>query len=87
MTMEGGGDDGQDDLDDGFSALFPPHDEDSRTVAEVSQYSFLDHLRHYMDGNRISYSNRKAVAWTILFEVGTLKRNLDTLRTRYSVSM
>lgn len=81
MTMAGGGDDGQDDLDDGFSALFPPHDEDSRTVAEVSQYSFLDHLRHYMDGNRISYSNR------ILFEVGILKRNLDTMRTRYSVSM
>jgi len=33
-----------------------------------------------MDGNKISNANRKCVEWTILFEVGTLVRNMDTLR-------
>jgi hypothetical protein len=34
-----------------------------------------------MDGNKISDANRKCVEWTILFEVGTLVRNMDTMRT------
>ncbi len=34
-----------------------------------------------MDGNKISDANRKCVEWTILFEVGTLVRNIDTMRT------
>ena len=34
-----------------------------------------------MDGNKISDANRKCVEWTIIFEVGTLVRNMDTMRT------
>ena len=34
-----------------------------------------------MDGNNISDANRKCVEWAILFEVGTLVRNMDTMRT------
>ena len=34
-----------------------------------------------MEGNKISNANRKCVEWTILFEVGTLVRTMDTLRT------
>ena len=33
-----------------------------------------------MDGNKISDADRKCVEWTILFEVGTLVRNMDTMR-------
>jgi hypothetical protein len=49
--------------------------------AEVNTYSFLERLRHYMDGYIISDANRKCVEWTILFKVGTLVRNMDTMRT------
>jgi hypothetical protein len=49
--------------------------------AEVNKYSFLERLCHYMDGITISDANRKCVEWTILFEVGTLVRNMDTMRT------
>ena len=71
--QEGSGKD--DDLD------FPNND-DANSVpdAEVNKYSFIEHLRHYMDGNKISDANRKCVEWTILFEVGTLVRNMDTMR-------
>ena len=34
-----------------------------------------------MDGNKISVTNRKCVEWTILFKVGTLVCNMDTMRT------
>jgi hypothetical protein len=34
-----------------------------------------------MDGNKINDANRKCVEWAILFEVGTLVRNMDTMRT------
>ena len=49
--------------------------------AEVNKYSFLEHMRHYMDGNKISNANRKCVEWTIIFEVGTLVCNMDIMRT------
>jgi len=66
--QEGSGKD--DDLD------FPNNnDADSVPDAEVNKYSFVEHLHHYMDGNKISNANRKCVEWTILFEVGTLVRN------------
>jgi hypothetical protein len=80
----GGGDDeyggeegdGEDDL------YFPnPDDADSVPDAEVNKYSFLKHLCHYMEGNKISNANRKCVEWTIPFEVGTFVRTMDTLRT------
>jgi hypothetical protein len=51
---EGGGDD--DDID------FPyTNDANSVPYAEVKKYSFLERLRHYMDGNKISDANRKCV--------------------------
>ena len=34
-----------------------------------------------MHGNKISEANRKCAERTILFEVGTLVRNMDTMRT------
>jgi hypothetical protein len=71
---EGGGED--DDID------FPNTDDaDSVPDAEVKKYSFLERLRHYMDGKKISDANRKCVEWTILFKVGTLVRNMGTMRT------
>ena len=71
---EGSGDD--DDID------FPNTDDgESVPDAEVNKYSFLERLHHYMDGNKISDANRKCVEWAILFEVGTLVRNMDTMRT------
>ena len=83
--VEGGGcddeyggeeDNGDDDLD--FSN---PDDVDSVPDAEVNKYSFLERLRHNMQGNKISGTNRTCVEWTILFEVGTLVHNMDTMRT------
>jgi hypothetical protein len=56
-------------------------DADSVPDAEVNKYSFLERLRHYMEGNKISDANRKCVEWTILFKVGTLVRNMDKTRT------
>jgi hypothetical protein len=56
-------------------------DADSVPDAEVNKYSFLERLRHYMEGNKISDANRKCVEWTILFKVGTLVRNMDKMRT------
>ena len=71
---EGGGED--DDID------FPNTDDaDSVPDAEVNKYSFLERLRHYMDGNKISDTNRKCVEWTILFKVGNLVHQMGTMRT------
>ncbi len=67
---------GEDDLD-------VPNTDDAVSMpdAEVDKYSFLEHLHHYMEGNKISDVNMKCVEWAILFEVGTLVRNMDTMRT------
>ena len=77
---EGGGDDDDSDFPDNLDF---PNDDDTNSVpdAEINKYSFLERLRHYMDGNKISDANRKCVEWAILFEVGTLVRNMDTMRT------
>jgi hypothetical protein len=77
---EGGGDDDDSDFPDNLDF---PNDDDADSVpdAEINKYSFLERLRHYMDGNKISDANRKCVEWAILFEVGTLVRNMDTMRT------
>ena len=56
-------------------------DANSVPDAEVNKYSFLEHLHHNMEGNKISDANRKCVEWTILFEVCTLVHNLDTTKT------
>ena len=50
------------------------------TDAEVSKYSFLQRLRHYMEGAKISHSTRKAVEMTLLVEAGTFVRNMDTMK-------
>ncbi len=42
-------------------------DDNSKTDTEMSEYHFLEHLYHYMDGNKISESTCKAIEWTILF--------------------
>ena len=67
--------------DDDFIDFPNVDDADSVPDAEINKYSFLERLRHYMDGNKISDANRKCVEWAILFEVGTLVRNMDTMRT------
>ena len=68
--------DGEDDID-------VPNTDDTVGMpdAEVDKYLFLEHLHHYMEGNKISDANMKCVEWAILFEVGTLVRNMDTMRT------
>ena len=84
-------DEDEDEDDDDVSAInignlfdidFPNDDDaDSMPDAEINKFSFVERLRHYMDGNKISDANRKCVEWAILFEVGTLVRNMDTMRT------
>ena len=41
---------------------------------------FHERLIHYMDGDKISHSSRKAVEFAILFEAGTYVRNLNPMR-------
>ncbi len=55
-------------------------DDDIATDLEVSKYSFLNRLKHYMNGERISSENRKAIEFAILFEAGTAVRNMDCMR-------
>ena len=42
------------------------------TDAEVSKYTFFQRLHHYMEGEKIRHSNRKAVGMALLVEVGTM---------------
>jgi hypothetical protein len=84
-------DEDEDEDDDDVSAIIIgnlfdidfPNDDDSDSVpdAEINKFLFLEHLRHYMDGNKIRDANRKCVEWAILFEVHTIVRNMDTMRT------
>ena len=59
---------------DGFD--FTPEDDADKdelpTNAEVSKYMFFQRLRHYMEGEKISHSNRKAVEMALLVEAGIL---------------
>jgi hypothetical protein len=48
-----------------------PSDFDEPTDAEVGKWSFYERLIHYMDGEKISHSNCKAVELVILIEAGT----------------
>ncbi len=53
---------------------------DSPTDNEVSKYSFYSHLSHYMEGNKISKSNRAAVELCLLSEAGAFVRNMDPMK-------
>ncbi len=47
---------------------------------QVSKFTFIERLAHYMDGNRISNCNRKAVELGIFAEAGTYVRGLDPMK-------
>jgi hypothetical protein len=53
---------------------------DSPTDNEVSKYSFYSHLSHYMEGHKISKSNRDAVELCLLSEAGAFVRNIDPMK-------
>jgi hypothetical protein len=56
----------------------PVHD--SPTDNEVSKYSFYSRLTHYMEGNKITETNRAAVELCILSEAGAFVRNMDPMK-------
>jgi hypothetical protein len=47
---------------------------------EVSKFTFLERLAHYMDGHKISNRNRKAVELAIFAEAGTYDRGRDPMK-------
>jgi len=53
---------------------------DSPTDNEVSKYSFYSRLTYYMEGHKISKSNRAAVELCLLFEAGAFMRNMDPMK-------
>jgi hypothetical protein len=53
---------------------------DSLTDNEVSKYSFYTSLSHYMEGHKISESNRAAVEICLLSEAGAFMRNMDPMK-------
>jgi len=53
---------------------------DSPTDNEVSKYSFHSHLTHYMEGHKISKSNRAAVKLCLLSKAGAFMRNMDPMK-------
>ena len=57
-----------------------PMHSDSPTDNEVSKYSFYSRLTHYMEGHKISESNRTAVELCILSEAGAFVRNMDPMK-------
>jgi hypothetical protein len=57
-----------------------PSDFDEPTDAEVGKWSFHQRLVHYLDGEMISHSVRKAVEIVILVEGGTYVRNLNPMK-------
>jgi hypothetical protein len=57
-----------------------PFLDDSPTDNEVSKYSFYSRLTHYMEGHKISESNRAAVELCLLSEAGAFVRNMDPMK-------
>jgi hypothetical protein len=53
---------------------------DSPTDNEVSKYSFYSRLTHYMEGHKISESNRAAVELCLLPESGAFVKNMDPMK-------
>ncbi len=62
------------DTDELLSPFKSDSDDDIATDLEVSKYSFLNRLKHYMNGELISSENHKAFEFAILFEAGTAVR-------------
>jgi hypothetical protein len=65
----------------------PPGDDDDKLdkpvdlcVKEVSEFTFLERLAHYMDGHKTSNCNRKAVELAIFAEAGIYVRGLDPMK-------
>jgi ribosomal protein L28 len=56
----------------------PMHD--SPMDNKVSKYSFYSCLTHYMEGLKISESNRTAVELCLLSEAGAFVRNMDPMK-------
>ncbi len=56
----------------------PMHD--SPTDNEVSKFSFYSRLTHYMEGHKISESNRAAVELCLLSEAGAYVCNMDPMK-------
>ena len=57
-----------------------PSDFNEPTDAEVGKYSFHERLVHYMGGEKIFPSNRKAVELVLLIEAGAYVRGLNPMR-------
>ena len=57
-----------------------PSDFDEPTDEEVGKWSFHQRLVHYLDGETITHSVRKAVELVILVEGGTYVRNLNPMK-------
>ena len=57
-----------------------PMHSDSPTDNEVSKYSFYSRLTHYMEGHKISESNRAAVELCLFSEAGAFVRNMDPMK-------
>ena len=53
---------------------------DRVTDAEVSKWSFLSRLKHYMKPNKISAHNRQCVEIAIMIETGTIIRDGTTIK-------
>jgi len=65
------------------SPTFSEHNDlmpDLPTDNEVSKYSFYSCLSHYMEGHKISKSNRAAVELCLLSEAGAFMRNMDPMK-------
>ena len=65
------------------SPAFDEHNDpmhDSPMDNEVSKFSFYSRLTHYMEGHKISESNRAAVELCHLSEAGAYVRNMDPMK-------
>jgi len=54
---------------------------------EVSKYSFYSRLTHYMEGHKISESNRAADEICLLSEAGAFVRNMDPMNLAGNVAV
>ena len=65
----------------------PSDFDEEPTDAEVGKWSFHERLVHYLDGEKISHSIRKAVECVILIEGGTYIRNLNPMKKPQMVAL
>ena len=60
---------------------------DLPTDNKVSKYSFYSHLTHYVEGHKISKSNRAADEICLLPEAGAFVRNMDPMNLAGNVAV